>query len=642
MYLQHIGMKNIGPIDKLSIKPSFNDDGSPKPILLVGENGAGKTILLAQIVDALYEIGSKIFQDIAKRDGISRSYYKLSGGVNLKEGNDSGFSIVQFKDDKNNKIEYFDKTGKIEKDEFQALNSSFTLSPNDRSDNQKSSTSLLEKHKEELEKEWLNGAYFYMPAYRYEEPFWKNEAYFDTRSFKDEKMYSRHYGKDLEILSSTKESKMYIIDLFFDLVCYKNDTDVKKWENINIILQKIKQKDNIVFGIGRRNDLSRIAIQHRDNKEKLCDIDSLSLGESVLLNLFVNILRYADRSNLPLKDIKGLVIIDEIDVHLHSDLQSKVLPELINLFPKIQFVITTHSPLFILGMQKEFGEDGFDLFNMPNGEKITAERFSEFQKAYIYFKNTQQHEKEIYEAVSSKKDKMLVVTEGSTDWKHMKAAYNKLSKMPEHKDLFSNFDFEFLEYEPKNSKVESSLKLEMGNKALESLCESVSKINIGRKIVCIADRDTDSKLGENEKEYKFWENNVFSFLIPVPAIRKENPKICIEHLYPDEIIKTEVTDSENNISRRLFMGNEFDERGFSSALNMMCNKNSVCGKNKISIIDGSSNDKVTKTEDKNTNLALSKMVFANMILEKKDPFNDIDFSNFVEIFIILKEIYNEK
>ena len=148
MYVQHIGMKNIGPIDKLSIKPSFNDDGSPKPILLVGENGAGKTILLAQIVDALYEIGSKIFQDIAKRDGISRSYYKLSGGVNLKEGNDSGFSIVQFKDDKNNKIEYFDKTGKIEKDEFQALNSSFTLSPNDRSDNQKSSTSLLEKHKE--------------------------------------------------------------------------------------------------------------------------------------------------------------------------------------------------------------------------------------------------------------------------------------------------------------------------------------------------------------------------------------------------------------------------------------------------------------------------------------------------------------
>ena len=90
------------------------------------------------------------------------------------------------------------------------------------------------------------------------------------------------------------------------------------------------------------------------------------------------------------------------------------------------------------------------------------------------------------------------------------------------------------------------------------------------------------------------------------------------------------------------MGNEFDERGFSSALNMMCNKNSVCGKNKISIIDGSSHDKVTKIEDEDTNLALSKMVFANMILEKKDPFNDIDFSNFVKIFIILKEIYNEK
>ncbi|MDY3664240.1 MAG: AAA family ATPase [Campylobacter sp.] len=587
-------------------------------------------------------LGSEIFQDIAKINGIGRSYYKISGGRSLKEGSDSGFSIVQFKDDKNNKIEYFDKIGKIEKDEFQALNSSFTLSPNDKSDNQKSSTSLPEKHEEELEKEWQNGAHFYMPAYRYEEPFWKNEAYFDTRSFKDEKMYYRQYGKDLEILSSTKENKMYIMDLFFDLVCYKNDTDVEKWENINDIIKKIKQKDNIIFGISRRNDSSRILIMYEDNKEKLCDIDSLSLGESVLLNLFINILRYANESNLPLEQIKGLVIIDEIDAHLHSDLQSKVLPELIKVFPKIQFVITTHSPLFILGMQKEFGEDGFDLFNMPNGEKITAERFSEFQKAYIYFKNTQQHEKEIYEAISSKKDKMLVVTEGSTDWKHMKAAYNKLSQMPEHKDLFSNFDFEFFEYEPKNSKVESNLKSEMGNKALESLCKSVSKINRDGKIVCIADRDADVKLGGNEKEYKFWGNNVFSFLIPVPDIRKENPNICIEHLYPDEIIKTEVTDSENNISRRLFMGNEFDERGISSTLNMICTKNSVCGENEISIIDGSSHDKVTKMEDKDTNLALSKMVFANMILEKKDPFNDIDFSNFVKIFIILKEIYNEK
>ncbi len=53
MYLKHIGIKNVGPIDEISINLPFHENGNPKPILFVGANGAGKTILLAQIIDAL-------------------------------------------------------------------------------------------------------------------------------------------------------------------------------------------------------------------------------------------------------------------------------------------------------------------------------------------------------------------------------------------------------------------------------------------------------------------------------------------------------------------------------------------------------------------------------------------------------------
>ena len=109
-------------------------------------------------------------------------------------------------------------------------------------------------------------------------------------------------------------------------------------------------------------------------------------------------------------------------------------------------------------MEEVFGEDGFDIYEMPHAEKISAERFSEFQKAYAYLTNTQKYEKDIYDAVASKKDKMLVVTEGSSDWKHMKAAYNKLSKMSEYEYLFSDLDFEFLEYEPAKSKKDTKLE----------------------------------------------------------------------------------------------------------------------------------------------------------------------------------------
>ena len=46
-------------------------------------------------------------------------------------------------------------------------------------------------------------------------------------------------------------------------------------------------------------------------------------------------------------ELQGIVLIDEIETHLHIELQKLILPFLIKVFPKIQFIVTTHSP-FIL------------------------------------------------------------------------------------------------------------------------------------------------------------------------------------------------------------------------------------------------------------------------------------------------------
>ncbi len=40
----------------------------------------------------------------------------------------------------------------------------------------------------------------------------------------------------------------------------------------------------------------------------------------------------------------GVALIDEIDLHLHPEWQQRVLPSLLNVFPRIQFIVTTHSP----------------------------------------------------------------------------------------------------------------------------------------------------------------------------------------------------------------------------------------------------------------------------------------------------------
>lgn len=48
-----------------------------------------------------------------------------------------------------------------------------------------------------------------------------------------------------------------------------------------------------------------------------------------------------------LSDLSGLVLIDEIDLHLHASLQRQIVPRLRKALPNVQFIVTSHSPLII-------------------------------------------------------------------------------------------------------------------------------------------------------------------------------------------------------------------------------------------------------------------------------------------------------
>lgn len=55
----------------------------------------------------------------------------------------------------------------------------------------------------------------------------------------------------------------------------------------------------------------------------------------------------------PLENISGIVLIDEIDMHLHPCWQQRILMHLGSVFPKIQFIVTTHSPQVLSTLSKE-------------------------------------------------------------------------------------------------------------------------------------------------------------------------------------------------------------------------------------------------------------------------------------------------
>ena len=127
------------------------------------------------------------------------------------------------------------------------------------------------------------------------------------------------------------------------------------------------------------------------------------------------------------EELRGIVVVDEIDLHLHTIHQHEILPKLMGMFPKVQFIVTTHSPLFVLGMAQAFGEDGFAVYRLPQGQQISPEEFSEFTTAYQAFATTSKFSDDIRTAIIEAQSPILYM-EGKTDVQYLKRAAELLGK----------------------------------------------------------------------------------------------------------------------------------------------------------------------------------------------------------------------
>lgn len=52
-------------------------------------------------------------------------------------------------------------------------------------------------------------------------------------------------------------------------------------------------------------------------------------------------------------ELEGIVLLDEIDLHLHPTWQRRIVPILRSAFPRLQFIVTTHSPLILTGFEAD-------------------------------------------------------------------------------------------------------------------------------------------------------------------------------------------------------------------------------------------------------------------------------------------------
>lgn len=86
-------------------------------------------------------------------------------------------------------------------------------------------------------------------------------------------------------------------------------------------------------------------------------VDQLSDGIRRMIGMVADIAFRATKLNAYLgaraaQETPGIVLIDEVDMHLHPEWQQVVLQQLQEAFPKIQFVVTTHSPQVLTSVDK--------------------------------------------------------------------------------------------------------------------------------------------------------------------------------------------------------------------------------------------------------------------------------------------------
>lgn len=101
---------------------------------------------------------------------------------------------------------------------------------------------------------------------------------------------------------------------------------------------------------------------------KECYLEELSAGFQAVLSLIFAIVEWIEsineENNILIQHAEGTVFIDELDVHLHPEWQIIVRDMLDKVFPKLQFVLTTHSPHLIASAQ--LGE----IIKIPSGKDV--------------------------------------------------------------------------------------------------------------------------------------------------------------------------------------------------------------------------------------------------------------------------------
>lgn len=613
--------------------------------VLCGINGRGKTTILSYIVDAIYEMARSNYP--RSFEGKETKYYRVSSGLHLMDSSKAGIVYIRFRI--NGVItDYIDVRGKLTEADYHNLvkydnKIDFNKIKNGLGNSNSVKLFSCDNTDQRLKGVFLRDILTYFPSYRYELPGFLNTPYKSEVEFNNAIRFTGELPNPIEVVTGLDDFSSWILDVVLDWEVNKETQKVQQqeniievdltpekvlWNNLSEMMKSILNSKNypgiVRFGIGRRNKSgNRISVMHdigNNDCEQICpNLSLLSSGETALMCLFGEIVRQADKlhNNVFLNQIEGIVLVDEIEKHLHIRLQKEVLPNLMKLFPGVQFIVSSHSPFLNMGLA-DVSPEYTHIIDLDNGGIMTTPVHNDvYQETYELFLNEKNHFATEYEKVSKKLEQMtrpVVLTEGKTDIKHILKAMQKL-------DIEQKFDVLPEDEQPD------------GESTLLNIVKNQCKVRQPRKIIAVFDRDTNTTK-EITEPYRDYGNNVYALRIQCPKNRTDEGRtaISIEYLYSDDEIHTVLPNG-----CQLFFGTEFNKDSLR--------RHKTISEFRLALPDGCGCDKILENNgsqavfDKtDTNKLAKKDDFAKAVVNEDVVISQQSWENFRPTIDLINQV----
>ena len=184
--------------------------------------------------------------------------------------------------------------------------------------------------------------------------------------------------------TSTQEFLKFLADLKIQEALARNEklekdaNQIREWfVNFERLLGEIFQDEDLQLYFNYKDYSFKILTKGKEFK-----FTELSDGFAAVLDIIVDLILKMQHKNQLTRayEGEGIVLVDEIETHLHLELQKVIMPLLTEIFPNIQFIVTTHSPFVLSSLSNAVA---FDLEHQEIIEDLTEYSYESLAEGYF-------------------------------------------------------------------------------------------------------------------------------------------------------------------------------------------------------------------------------------------------------------------